>query len=158
MPVPVLPVRIVYAVGVVRVEAEKVGQDIGTELGLAQLSGIQAAVTENVRIIEAHRKDISALKSLTLVMAKELEGQSGSEAQHSIEELIRLVGENDPLAAASLEKALSLSKRSMIIDKLTNALIKLVAAERQAYNIDDEGKGGGNLESVLEELRQEEGL
>jgi hypothetical protein len=137
---------------VAKEKAEEVGKQVGIEVGKelaeAQISGISSAASENVTLILSHRRDISSLKSLSLMMAGELANVTGKPIE--IEQLVLAVGQDDPAAAQAIAKVTSLSSRVQTAEKLAATLGRLITLERQAHNLDDDGSSaGGSLEDIL---------
>ena len=140
-----------------KVGATEVGQQIGAALGKAQLSAVESAVTENVRIIESHRKDIGRLKETLVGMGDELAQLLGRSDE--VKAIIEQIEPDNEKLAGALSKSTSLMNRAAVLEKMAASLVKLIDAERKAHNMDDEKSNtGSSIEDVLAEIRANENI
>jgi len=118
-------------------------------------SGVDIAAAVNVQVVMGHRKDIQRLKSLAGELSGELEVIVGNPAD--LKDLVQAVREQEPDALPAVMRFASLANRVGTVEKLTATYTKLIALERQAFSLDDDGKNNADA-SVEEVLRAVHGL
>ncbi|WPJ30554.1 terminase small subunit [Pseudoalteromonas phage vB_PalP_Y7] len=100
-----------------------------------------ARLTAGVRL--AHRKDISRARLATQELFTELEGTIGEANRERLDKLLsKIIDVEDGIdaddwrAIAAYKRAISLSSSIGNLQKLADTMTKLVALERQAWNLD----------------------
>lgn len=148
--------------------SEKVRSEIATRLVTEGLQGQRDAVTieqaaeRGVAIVREHRKDICTARTVASNLLEELRS-----ASQSVEELEDLIFEHTEAPDGRVETkaeesarlrrrdkmlaAVALPARSQTLNNLANALKTVISLERQAFNIDENGKAppdGSDAEPV----------
>ncbi|WP_019558489.1 hypothetical protein [Thioalkalivibrio sp. ALE12] len=116
---------------------------------------IEEAAKRGSEVIQTHRRDIRDGREIVEMMLSELK----AECQHHelLSELAeqRIQGEDmDARAANAVRRAVSLPGRAGTIRDLSQSMQRLVALERQAYNLDEQGSGE-DYEDKLKKLLEE---
>lgn len=107
-------------------------------------------------IVRLHRKDIADGRNLVELMFAELKSEVVNRdllaelADQHIDET-----KADARAANAIRRAISLPSRAGTLRDLSQSLQRLVALERQAFNMDDE-QGEGSYEERLRRLLEED--
>jgi hypothetical protein len=127
---------------------------------LAEAEVVEASADLQVQTVMEHRRDIKRTRKLFLQLLGQLELMSTSDGKQLLTQMLVLVaGEpdaDDPHGkkrsekmADMLDKALSLSGSIDSAKKLTEMLEKLVRLEREAVGIEDDEKGGSDIDRLL---------
>lgn len=101
----------------------------------AEKAVVEANATLQADIILAHRTDIQAARALVVSMLKELDLVSQNRDQ--LEQMAEAVTADDKSGRRQelFERAISLPSRAGAVDKLSGALSRLVALEREAFGL-----------------------
>lgn len=128
---------------------------------------VEANADLQYRIRIEHRQDIGRARALFRTMLEELEVASSLDGKQLIKELMEIVSGPDedesPKDAKrragrmrkAYEKIVGGPERIDSAKKLTEMLEKVIRMERQAFGIDDEEKGGGDLDKLLLKIHRE---
>lgn len=123
---------------------------VSTETTIEQKTIIDAAALDVATIRVSHRKDISRFRNLALNLLAELEAETSN--PELFEELgIILRAEDDKGQDKRNDlyhKVISGSSRIDSAKKLAETLKTLIALEREAYGIDSDAGGGGDMNKV----------
>lgn len=112
---------------------------------------ITAAATLQADIILSHRQDIPAARKLVSKLFKELELQTdGIELLEALGEIMRSENESGQDKRNDLyNKVISLSGRSTTLKSLVDSLKVMIALEREAFGLDDDGKSRDESEPAM---------
>jgi hypothetical protein len=149
------------------VRNEAVRKEVREQSRVPESAIIEANADVVAMVMMSHRKDIQRSRSLGMALLEELE--RGTFNQDLFEQLADLVAGppivgTDPVDKAAerrrqqmleaFDKTMSLPSRVDSMKKLADTLKTLVALEREAYGLSDDGKnkGAGTLEDWLDSL------
>lgn len=136
-------------------EAVKQAQE-GADASVAKdFSEVDLAANVNASLIMRHQKRAAAISDALDSMVSEL--QDASANPQALEQLVLAVGQEDPLAAAGIAKAMSLPSRISIAKAASETLSKLVTIERQAFGLDAEVGGGSDAKRTAELIKDLDG-
>ena len=101
----------------------------------AEKAVVEANATLQANVILSHRTDIQAARSLVVSMLKELD--LVSQNRDLLEQMAEAVTADDKSVRRQelFERAISLPSRAGAVDKLSGALSRLVALEREAFGL-----------------------
>lgn len=135
-----------------------VAQAIGAELP-KQSDVVLAAAELNKQVILSHRTELQQTRTVAKALLQELAG-SALLAEH-MDILAAILAGKDPepgseaQARIAVQKALGITSRIGGIKGLTEALTKLHAAERIAFNLDaGEDKPAGAMSELLDRIKR----
>lgn len=126
--------------------------------------GIKASeeqtVDENARLTAAvrlsHRKDIARARNATMTLLGDLEAMMGVQGQARLGQLLNVLVDNgeieegDWMAIQAYKKITGLSNQIAGMHKLADTMTKMIALERQAWNLDSlDDKTHDPLETLL---------
>ena len=134
----------------VEAAASEMAELSAKQSAMVQQSAIEQAADVAAGIVMSHRKHYSKVKTLAADMLEEV-AEFGREKE-SINKLCQIIGQDDPLAAQAIKRVTGFSGRVQSLEKLANTLVKIADAERKAFGIDDEEKGGTTIEDLLDKL------
>lgn len=123
-----------------KLKAVQLGQSVGQELANSQISAVEAAVTQNVRVLKKHQEIGDDLAEFGRGLHRELVELSRN--KDSIEQLVLAVGQNEPDVAERIARVTSITNRVALYEKLANGFGKTIAIQRQANGLDDKDDGG----------------
>lgn len=150
-----------------KVSAAQVSAVVSTETTPTDAAIIEANADIVATVMQTHRKDIARGRNLTMTMLGELENQTFSpELFEQLAELVAgpPIAGTDPMDKAAearrqrlleaFDRAMSLGSRIDSMKKVSDTLKTLVALERQAFGLTDDGDKptGGTLEDWLDSL------
>lgn len=115
-----------------------------------QKNAIEIAADIATGVVMSHRKHYSKVKTLAADMLEEV-AEFGKD-KTSLSQLVEIIGQDDPLAAQAIKRVTGFAGRVQSLEKLANTLVKIADAERKAFGIDDEEKGGTTIEDLLDKL------
>lgn len=100
---------------------------------------IEIAVQTNVAVVTRHRKQVGKGQDIVALLMTELIESSryNNEIQDAI--IDETAHDKTDMRRGRMLRAVSLSSRSATVRDLANALKCLITAERQAYNLDEQG-------------------
>lgn len=112
-----------------------------------EIVAVNAALSADVQ--QRHRGQLEAAQSLAYRLMGELEATTGKPME--LADLIRAVQDHDPGALPAVMRFASLSNRVGTAEKLAKTFAALIALERQAYGLDEDGKNKADatIEDVL---------
>ncbi len=112
---------------------------------------VEAAAERGAEVINVHRRDIRDGRKTVEMMLAELRAECQQPGLAEMaEQHIEQSGSGNAEAQA-IRKAVSLPGRAGVMRDLSQSMQRLVALERQAYNLDDDG-GGESYEDQLKRL------
>ena len=117
-----------------------------------QQSAIEQAADAVAGIVLSHRKSYAKVKALASDMLEEV-AEYGKDKM-SLAQIVQIIGEDDPLAAQAIKRVTGFAGRVQSLEKLANTLVKVADAERKAFGIDDDERGGTTIEDLLDKLPQ----
>lgn len=112
---------------------------------------VEAAAAESASVVRSHRKDIREGRDVATLLMREL--QSNTVDAPTLAQLIDQAADDEDWPAqrrSAIERAVSLPQRTACLRDLSQAMHKLQALERQAYNIDGRATDKDPLEQLLE--------
>lgn len=126
-------------------------------VGFDETTNTVAALGEqNAEVVFGHRKDIRTMADLVDRLRNELLETTTSrvELQALFDLLLKPDLDSIKLAAAQhkLNELMRLHNRIGSVQKLVDSLGKLQVLERKAFDLDDDDKGKGNFESILDKV------
>jgi transposase-like protein len=115
----------------------------------------EAAADIGAEVVTLERKDISAGRTLAMSLLDELAGMTDNKDDYDkLGELMKDGAESVDRLNEAYRKVISMPQRVDAMKKLAETLKTLIALERQAYSLDDDGSTGGMThEEMLEQLR-----
>lgn len=132
-------------------EAVKQAQEGADESVAKDFNEVDLAANVNATLIMRHQKRAAAISDALDSMIAEL--QDASSNPQELEQLVLAVGQNDPMAAQGIAKAMSLPSRMSIAKAASETLTKLVGIERQAFGLDAEAGGGSDAKRTAELIK-----
>ena len=112
---------------------------------------VEAAAERGAEVIQTHRRDIRDGRQTVEMMLAELRAECQQPGLAEMaEQQIEAEGA-DQKRANAIRQAVSLPGRAGVMRDLSQSMQRLVALERQAYNLDDDG-GGESYEDQLKRL------
>lgn len=126
---------------------------------------VEAAAKQGADVIRTHRRDINALRGLTVTMAQEL--AAGSQNVADLAEVIErgtAPAEGDDAAKVESLKArrerlmrlIGLQSRAGVLKDLTQSTRHLIGLERQAWNLNDQSATPDSVEERLARLEEDD--
>lgn len=152
-----------------KVSAALVSAEVSAQTKITEKLTVEVEATVQARVKIAHRVDIGRYRALSLKLVAELEHQTDNAGLY--EQLFELL--TDPEAEEEggnekakerqrkrrevFERALSLPGRNKTMKEAADTLRILIALEREAFGIDDGGRGNGSgyeeaLADVLDQI------
>lgn len=117
---------------------------------------VDSQANVNASIILSHQKDALAQKNLMHIMMQRLEDQSKNPA--TVEKILDLLKESDPIAYKEMYRASSLSTHVTLLKQLSETHEKIIKTEREAFNIDaKEQTRDESLDEVIKRTRAQSG-
>jgi hypothetical protein len=112
---------------------------------------IEVAVQTNIQVITSHRKSIQHGRKVVDLLSRQLESaaEDREDLERQIVEETETEGKADGKRRTTLLKAIALPAHAGVVRDLSTALKNLVAMERQAFNIDDNGAAAEDALSTL---------
>lgn len=144
-----------------KVSAAAVSAEVSEQRRANQEQVVEANANMQATVQLLIREDVQRTRGLFLRLLEELEVASTPEGVDLIETLHEIVNnpveaDDDPHGAAraerardQLQKALSVQGRVQSAKLLTDMLEKLVKLARQAHGIDDDNRGGSEIDRLL---------
>ena len=130
--------------------ATEIAEQSASQSAKVQQSAIEQAADVAAGIVMSHRKHYAKVKTLAADMLDEV-AEFGKD-KTSLSQLVEIIGQDDPLAAQAIKRVTGFAGRVQSLEKLANTLVKIADAERKAFGIDDEEKGGTTIEDLLDKL------
>lgn len=129
----------------------KVRQEVSARLVSDAVSATNAreavdlAAARGVEIVRQHRRDIARGRDLTLRLLDELDATTTNVGE--LEEMIseETADDQSPKRRDAMMKAVSLPSRAGVIKDLSTAAKAWVALERQAFGLDEDDAGEGQI-------------
>jgi hypothetical protein len=156
----------IVAAAEAKVSKAAVSTEVSIQRVVTETQVVEANAELQYRVRMEHRTDIARARRLFAVMLGELEVASTPEGQELIQTMQAIVnGEDDSDAGKRraeamrqmLDRALGLSGRAQTGKVLVDMLEKLIKMERQAFGIDDEERGGSDIDKLLAKIHAEMG-
>ena len=138
-----------------RVRTESVRSEVHTS-SASDEEIVEEAAKRGAEIVSVHRRDIRQGRELVESMFGELQSQCAAPevVEQQVEQYIDQSG-MDVRAANAARRSVSLPGRASTLRDLSQSLQRLVALERQAYNLDeDAGDEAGGLAEALANARR----
>lgn len=134
-----------------KVSAAMVSAEVSAQTKITEALTIEVEAEVQARVRLAHRTDIGRGRTLVMSLLGELEAQTGSlELMHKLGELLANPDENGVDRMRDLyQKAISLGGRVATMKSLAEAMKNLIALERQAFGLEDSGRGQTGYEDML---------
>lgn len=140
----------------VKKEAEE-SRTAGTEkVGHLTFKEVDLAANVNATIIFGHQKRIGRLSVLLEKMTGELEDATCD--QKSLAEIAEMLREADPESAVKIRQLRGLSSRIANLKIAREISTGLIADERRAFNMDEEGAKSGVDQAILDAMVSDSGL
>lgn len=109
---------------------------------------VEETAAMQVEIRREQRAHLREARDLVIRLIEELRETTGNLPM--LQAVAEMVAKNDPAAAMELAKVISLPSRATVMDRLTNALTKLIAAETDAFGLKPpEQRPGGSIEDFI---------
>jgi len=107
-----------------------------TTLNARDRDAIEMASRSNVEVVKAQRADLAMGQALVRRLFAEL--IESTEKRDEIKEAIDKETANDqnPFRKNMMERAVSLPSRAQVMKTLADAMVRLIGAEREAFNLD----------------------
>lgn len=143
--------------GKIKAKADKlvsvamVSAEVSAQTKVTEKLTIEVEAQVRSRIILSHRQDIPAARKLVSKLFKELELTTDSiELLHELGEIMRMPNESGQDKRNDLyNKVISLSGRSTTLKSLVDSLKVMIALEREAFGLDDDGKSRDESEPAM---------
>jgi hypothetical protein len=143
--------------GKIKAKADKlvsvamVSAEVSAQTKVTEKLTIEVEAQVRSRIILSHRQDIPAARKLVSKLFKELELQTdGIELLRELGEIMREPNESGQDKRNDLyNKVISLSGRSTTLKSLVDSLKVMIALEREAFGLDDDGKSSDESEPTM---------
>lgn len=143
--------------GKIKAKADKlvsvamVSAEVSAQTKVTEKLTIEVEAQVRSRIILSHRQDIPAARKLVSKLFKELELTTDSiELLSELGEIMRMPNESGQDKRNDLyNKVISLSGRSTTLKSLVDSLKVMIALEREAFGLDDDGKSRDESEPAM---------